>query len=445
MSLQLSESDLPLLADHRGTPARVRLGQAVARERFLLRASQTVTALQYSQRAVEALTEVLLKDVVEVAQVAVRTRHAVLTCCGTAGRPLRFTSSPPGPESPSGLTDVVDSGGRQDIVLSRSTGQRAAALHDLLDDDDLAATVARSEVEHLVVLPLGARGVTFGRLVLGRDHGQDFAGCEDFLEDLADRVAVGIDALLVVSESRRVAAVLRQSLSPLSTREVPHLRIAAYFREAEQFEHLSGDFVDVFGPDDDLMLLCGDVEGKGVEAAVDAKQIRTTVRAATLMDPDPSFVLDLTNQVLLAEADGEPNRLATAICARIQSEDGHCRVTVANAGHPPAFLVRAAGAVEELQSEGSALGLDAHSEYGTATAAIGPLDSLLLYTDGVTEARGAHDLYGEERLRQLLGHLGGVPAQAQIEAVAVAVSDHIAERPKDDIAMLAVQRRAGGP
>ncbi len=292
------------------------------------------------------------------------------------------------------------------------------------------------------MLPLTARGHTFGLVVLGRDHDQDFAGAHGFLEDLAERVAVGLDATLVVAESRHVAGVLRRSLAPRATREVPHLRIATYYREAHQFEHLSGDFIDVLGPDDDLVLLCGDVTGKGVEAAVEARRIRNAVGTAALVDPAPSFVLGLTNRVLVSESEGSPERLATAVCARVRPIEDRWEVDVANAGHPPCYVIRSDGRVEEVQSHGAALGLLADGEYGEAIVKLGPLDTLLLYTDGVTEGRGAHDLFGEERLEELLGHLGGIPARAQVEAVAVAVSEHVADRPNDDIAMLAVQRRA---
>lgn len=446
MSLHLSENLVPLLADHREADPSVHLGQAVARAEFLLRASRTVATLQYPQRALEALTELVLHelDLVEVAQVAVTTETAVFACCGTAGRPAVSTSTPRAPTSASVMTDAIRRGRREEVLLPRSADGRAAVLRDLLADDDVATTVARSEVGHLVVLPLVARGQPFGHVVLGRGEQQDFAGAEGFLDDLADRVAVGLDALLMLAESRRVTAVLRRSLAPPSTRQVPHLRIATYSREAQQSEHLSGDFVDVFGPDGDLHVLCCDVEGSGVEAAVVAQRIRDAVRTAALVNPDPSFVLGLANQVLLAETEEESTRLATAICARVQSEAGHCRVTMANAGHLPAFLIRVDGDVEELQSQGTALGLEDHSEYDSVTATIGPLDSLLLYTDGVTEARGALDLFGEERLQRLLGHLGGVPARAQVEAVAVAVSEHLADRPQDDITMLALQKRAAG-
>lgn len=406
MALHLSEIDVSLLADHRGAESDVRIRQALAQARFLLRVSRTVTALQHPQRALEALTGLLVEDLVEFCQVSVRTATTVLTCARTSGGAPAYTSGPPDPESWSRLAGTLDTAAPQ------------------------------------IVLPLVARGRLIGRLVLGREHPRTFAGCANFLDDLADGVAADLDTLLEVWESRRMVALLRGSLFPVSAREVPHFRIATYFREAHQRERLSGDFVEVFGPDDDLEVVCGDVEGKGVGAAVEARHIRTTVRVAALVDRDPAFVLGLANRALFSRTDEQQTRLATAICARIRSEDGSCRVTVANAGHPPALLVRSDGQVEELQPEGPTLGIAAQATYGSATAAIAPGDTLLLHTDGVTEARGVHDLFGEDRLRQLLERLGSVPAQGQVEALAVAVSEHVGDRPQDDIAMIAVQRRA---
>jgi serine phosphatase RsbU (regulator of sigma subunit) len=72
---------------------------------------------------------------------------------------------------------------------------------------------------------------------------------------------------------------------------------------------------------------------------------------------------------------------------------------------------------------------------------LGPRDTVVLYTDGVTEARGVDDMFGEERLRRLLTTVAGLPAQAIVESIAVAVHDHLGDRRHDDIAVVAVQYR----
>jgi serine phosphatase RsbU (regulator of sigma subunit) len=117
------------------------------------------------------------------------------------------------------------------------------------------------------------------------------------------------------------------------------------------------------------------------------------------------------------------------------------RVALANAGHPPALVIRADGTVEEVLAEGVALALIDGATFAEVELTLEPRDTLLVYTDGVTEARGIDDLFGDRRLRECLRGLGGLPPTALVESVAVAVSDHLGERAHDDIALFAAQFR----
>jgi hypothetical protein len=334
--------------------------------------------------------------------------------------------------------DVVE-----DVVLPTQGRARRSALAALFTGAQAIAAVDGSDAEQLVVLPLRARGRSLGVLVLGRRRGYGFAGSHSFLEDLAERIAVGLDATLVVAESRYVASVLRRSLAPVEVPRIEGLDIATFYRVAHQSEDVGGDFFDIFGPTDDVTLLCGDVAGKGVEAAVSAKRIRNAVRTASMVDRSPAWVLGLVNRVLASEADSYSERMATAVCARLRREGDTVRVDLANAGHPPMLVVRADGTVEDVDAAGVALGLLDTGEYAETCESLGPRDTVVLYTDGVTEARGVDDMFGEERLRRLLATVAGLPAQAVVEAIAVAVHDHLGERRHDDIAVVAVQNRPG--
>ncbi|WP_126688181.1 PP2C family protein-serine/threonine phosphatase [Nocardioides ferulae] len=451
----MRERHARLLADSRSAEPRARLAQAVSRAEFLLRLSRTVSAIQNPERALLALVDLLLEDVVDVAQVFVRTGTHQLVCSGVQGQTPVTETRLLADGSPDGVDEAIRSGVPQDVVLSQAGRTRRRTLSSLLQGEEIVEAVDALGTDQLTVLPLTARGRTFGLLVLGRGKGYGFSGSHAFLGDLADRVAVGLDATLVVAESRYVAGVLRRSLAPAEIRQVPGLQIASFYRVAHQSEAVGGDFIDVHGPDDDLVVVCGDVAGKGVEAAVHAKRIRNAIRTAAHVDRDPGWSLGLVNRVLVSETHGDAGGLATAVLARMRpaasmshpdagpdagdrEPPGSVHVTLASAGHPPALIVRSDGTVEEAPARGLLLALMAETDYTTVTTTLRPRDTLLLYTDGVTEARGLDDLFGEERLHEALSRLGGLSAPAVVEAVAVAVSEHLGDRAHDDIAMLAI-------
>ncbi|WP_344155536.1 SpoIIE family protein phosphatase [Nocardioides koreensis] len=439
MTTSVRERHARLLAESRSAEPRARLAQASTRAEFLLRLSRTVSAIQNPQRALETLVSVLLEDMVDVAQVVVRTGQWQLVSGAVQGGSVHNTASRVVDGTPADLENALRRGLHDDVVLPKSGAPRRRALAAFLPDPELAAEVDALGCEQLAVLPLTARGRSFGVLVIGRAPGFGFGDAQNFLDDLAARVAVGLDATLVVAESRYVASVLRRSLAPTDLPQVPGLRLATYYRVAHQSQELGGDFLDVHGADDDLILLCGDVAGKGVEAAVHAKRIRNAVRTASHVDRSPGWILGLTNTVLVNEAEEFSEGMATGVCARLRPDGDRLRVDLANAGHPPALLLRADGTLEEVATEGVALALLDGVTYTEAQVTLGPLDSLLVYTDGVTEARGVDDLFGDRRLRDALRGFGGLPPSALIESVAVAVSDHLGERAHDDIAIFAVQ------
>jgi phosphoserine phosphatase RsbU/P len=443
--MSVRERHARLLADPRASEPRARLAQAVSRAEFLLRVSRTVSAIQNPNRALTALVALLLEDVADVAQVVVRTGPWQLVGAGAQDGEPRSSTGRWVDTSPTGLDEAIRSGLAEEVVLPKAGAARTLTLSSILADEDLVGEVDALAVEQLAVLPLNARGRTFGLLVLGRSRGFRFSGSQAFLDDLAERIAVGLDASLVVAESRYVAGVLRRSLAPAEMPQVPDLDLATFYRVAHESEDVGGDFIDVHGPHDDLTVTCGDVAGKGVEAAVHAKRIRNAIRTGGMIDRSPAWILGLVNRVLVAEAEEFSEGLATATCARLRPTDGGVTVDLANAGHPVTIVLRADGRVEEVNSPGVALGLLESSEYGDVSVELGPRDTMLLYTDGVTEARGVDALFGEDRLREVVARVGGLPARTVVEAVAIAVSEHLGDRAHDDIAVIAVQYRPGHP
>jgi serine phosphatase RsbU (regulator of sigma subunit) len=114
---------------------------------------------------------------------------------------------------------------------------------------------------------------------------------------------------------------------------------------------------------------------------------------------------------------------------------------VATAGHPGPLVVRADGTVEEVRVTGTALGLLPDARYTSVTVDLAPGETCLFYTDGVPEAPGHRERFGDDRLRRVLEATGACDVRAQVESVAMELSAHLRDRAHDDIAILAVQAR----
>ncbi|MEU2183471.1 PP2C family protein-serine/threonine phosphatase [Streptomyces thermolilacinus] len=246
-------------------------------------------------------------------------------------------------------------------------------------------------------------------------------------------------------------AVLQQSLLPDTLPQVPGMETAAYYHTASP-ERLGGDFYDVFPLGGQrFAFFLGDVCGKGPQAAAVTSLTRHTLRAAALHDPDPVAALTTLNQVLHERyaGSGDP-RYCTAVFGTLEPgpEPGQVAVRLASGGHPPAVVLRADGTAGFLPTPGGLLvGVLPSAPFTTAETVLGPGDTLLLYTDGLTEARTGEDRvdrYGDEGLlRFALDHAGEPP-----HAVVKALTDVLAgfgDGLDDDTALLALGVEATGP
>ncbi|MEU3451003.1 SpoIIE family protein phosphatase [Streptomyces thermolilacinus] len=246
-------------------------------------------------------------------------------------------------------------------------------------------------------------------------------------------------------------AVLQQSLLPDMLPPVPGMETAAHYHTASP-DRLGGDFYDVFPLGGQrFAFFLGDVCGKGPQAAAVTSLTRYTLRAAALHDHDPVAALTTLNQVLhgrYAES-GDP-RYCTAIFGTLEPgpEPGQIAVRLASGGHPPAVVLRADGTADFLPTPGGLLiGVLPTAPFTAAETVLGPGDTLLLYTDGLTEARTGEDRvdrYGDEGLLAFaLDHAGEPP-----HAVVKALTDVLAgfgDGLDDDTALLALGVAANGP
>ncbi|WP_372666273.1 PP2C family protein-serine/threonine phosphatase [Amycolatopsis kentuckyensis] len=237
---------------------------------------------------------------------------------------------------------------------------------------------------------------------------------------------------------QRLARTLQQTLLPPAPAEVPGMQVAAYYHPASA-DQVGGDFYDLFPVTGDTWgFFLGDVSGKGAPAAVVTSLARYTLRAAAVHDPDPAVALGTLDTVLNQQFHRTDPRYCTVINGRIRPDGDHAAVTLAGGGHPPALLIPADGAARFLPLRGGQLvGALPGARFVSADVRLAPGDTLLLYTDGLTEARtNGRTRYSEERLREDLTGLAPTTAPAVVEAVTALLAG-FGDGVEDDTALLA--------
>ncbi|MCM2422765.1 SpoIIE family protein phosphatase [Streptomyces sp. RKAG293] len=240
---------------------------------------------------------------------------------------------------------------------------------------------------------------------------------------------------------QEVLAVLQQSLLPAELPMVPGLEAVSYYHTASP-DLLGGDFYDLFplGADRWAFFL-GDVCGKGPQAAAVTSLTRYTLRAAALHDPDPVTVLTTLNTVLHERYTSGDTRYCTAIFGVLSPGSDHdVSVHLASGGHPSALIQRADGTAHYLPTPGGMLiGVLPQAQFTPARTRLFPGDTLLLYTDGLPEARTGpqRELYGDEALQAFTATQPSAGPQALITALTGLLTG-FGDGLDDDTALLAL-------
>jgi sigma-B regulation protein RsbU (phosphoserine phosphatase) len=242
-------------------------------------------------------------------------------------------------------------------------------------------------------------------------------------------------ALDAESRARALTRTLQNSFIPPLDPVVPGLDVATAYRPAGDGTEVGGDFFDVFpaGPRDWAIAL-GDVSGKGVEAAVLTSVARTTVRALTVLGHDLPEVLQGLNEVM---RQNESDKFCTLVLARLRREGALWRTTLAVGGHPPPLLVRPGSEPVLVDAGGPLIGLLPEVGFVEKDLSLTAADTLILYTDGVTEARGEGGYFGEERFLGWARQQTDGDPSALVESLLAEVLDYQGGRARDDIAILA--------
>ena len=243
----------------------------------------------------------------------------------------------------------------------------------------------------------------------------------------ADRRACERDRQIV--EAREI----QQRLLPKEIPQIHGCNISSAWRPAET---VSGDYFDALRFDDSRVALCiADVSGKGLPAALLMSNVQAAVKAFASVETAPAEVCTRVNRVVASNT--ADDKFITLLYCFVDYEAG--KITYSNAGHNAGILVRSSGAVERLEKGGAVLGPFEECCYEQGEIEIRPGDRILLFTDGITEARNASgEEFGEERLIRLAIDNRTLEA-CELQAVVMqTVADYTAGSLHDDATLIAL-------
>jgi serine phosphatase RsbU (regulator of sigma subunit) len=319
-----------------------------------------------------------------------------------------------------------------------------AGIHDKLAQ---AASIIGQQIRAAVCAPLVVNDVVSGVL---------------YLDFLAARGAVTQDDLRLIAQIARFAAVklettrLREESiakakfeEELKTAYVIQSRLLpATLPQLDGYEFagtnkpcrtVSGDYYDVIvRPDGRIYFVIADVSGKGITAALVMASLATAFTIFTRTDPTPAELVRELNVTLAPKT--APTKFATLFAGLLDPATG--RVDYTNAGHVPPLVIGRDG-VQQLKTTDMVIGLFASAQYRNQSVTLAPGDSLVLFTDGVTEAENAEEeQLGLDPVATLLTPLHGTRAGALLDSIEKHVQQFIGDTPAgDDVTMLALTRR----
>lgn len=368
----------------------------------------------------------------------------------TGGAALRRLGK--APLSGSKVTDILAPLGRTLVFpvaapYTQALASRQPFLAARLDEQAVAPAARHSAkpaqlvavgVHSLVMAPLVARETVLGVATFYRTRPIGPFVSEDvtLAGELAARAALSIDNARLYHHEHDTAVILQRSMLPQHITPPPGIAVSHRYLPASDVNEIGGDWYDVLPvADGKAALLIGDVMGHGIAAAAVMGRLSASVRALARLDLSPVRLLHQLEAVLgdLAEP-----MLATFLYVVCDPATGHCTVT--RAGHPPPALVLPDGTVRLLDTPpGVPLGVGG-IDFTPTEISVPPGSLLVLYTDGLIEARG-RDL--DERLAELTQLLAD--PQRQLDHLCDSLITHLVPAAADDDVALLVARIGGLP
>jgi serine phosphatase RsbU (regulator of sigma subunit) len=289
------------------------------------------------------------------------------------------------------------------------------------------------------VVPVGAPDVMAALTILSFRPGRPLAvDTIDAAATIAAQAALALDNARLYQQQKEFADTMQRSLLPRGHPSIPGLEVGEVYESSARVE-VGGDVYDYLElPDGRLAVVLGDVTGHGVEATADMAMAKFVFRSLAREHPQPGEFLARANDVVVDEI--APGKFITMTYVTVDGAGGG--VACANAGHPPPRLLLPDGSVHSLGGSGLILGIDSGQEYDEVSDTLPPGGSLVLYTDGVVEARRDGELFGTERLDALLAEHCALAPDDLARRVADEARRWTGGELTDDLAVVVIRRTA---
>ena len=346
-------------------------------------------------------------------------------------------------EDDGGLSLVADDGatrsGRPQRV-ARDAGLAGRVLaagepvlvHDPQPDDLADPAVLENAITSMLAVPLVLHGDIIGVIEVGvcapRRLGSDDV---DLLRLTADRVALAVGRARAFGREHRIAETLQRSLLPQTLPSLPGIALSARYLPAASEAEVGGDWYDAISLGEGrVLLVMGDVSGKGLAAASTLGALRNAIRAYAFDGHGPAQIAGRVNRFVLTDPARE--HMATLVLAVFDPVDG--KLLWVNAGHPPPLILDGEGTPRFLEGARSVpLGVLPFARYEEESTTLEPGSAIVLYTDGLIERRGEHLDAGLELLADAASE-GMLDPDALCDRLLAAALPGAA--PSDDVALL---------
>jgi serine phosphatase RsbU (regulator of sigma subunit) len=288
------------------------------------------------------------------------------------------------------------------------------------------------------IVPLSTQAEVLGTLtLLSLDPGRPLGHADvELALSVAGQAALALENARLYQQQKRFADTMQRSLLPREQPQIDGIDVAAVYESSARLD-VGGDVYDFLTLDDGrLAVVLGDVTGHGVDATADMAMAKFVFRSLAREHPEPADFLSVANDVVVGEV--AQNKFVSMLYLTIDPTTGE--VACASAGHPWPRIVGGDGTVRALRARGMVLGVDSDQAYEEVRHTLPAGAALVLYTDGVIEARRGAELYGNDRLDESLAARAAIPAEALAEAVVADCRVFTGGELTDDCAVVVIRR-----
>ena len=411
--------------------------------RLLARGGEALSSSLNYQRTLQEVAELAVPSLADWCGVSMPDRHGVIAQVAVAHsdpEKVAFARS----YSERYPSRIGDEGGAAQVLRDGHSQLIPEISDELLEsavqDPEQRALLRDIGMRSAISVPMtAASGRPIGVIsFINAESGRVFTEAElELCEELGRRAGIAVENARLYTERSLIAHTLQRALLPPALPDIPGFALSALYRPAGEENWVGGDFYDAFAVRDGWVAIVGDVAGRGAQAASLTAFARHVFRTSAQLHDDPLDAVAYLNRQLY---DRPGSALCTVCCVHLRPRGADAEATIVCGGHPLPYAVRQAGVAEPVGRWGQMLGAWPQGEWSRTTTTVAAGDVLVLYTDGVIDATGAEDRFGDERLQAVLCESSD--ADDALRRLADGLADFETGEQADDTAALAIARLA---